>query len=245
MTEHTKGEPRTLQTWPIGKSYTFRGDVHDDMIEIREGDTWRTATADEHRQIKIAVLAEMYADRDVLACDSVLVDDLIKAAMSGELSGDLTDAFSYDEIRGLYADPSDWDAEQCREYAEENGVDLPDAPISACPDCDGTGEIGEDPAVVCGVCKGSGEVPEDGYEEDDSLRGWLAEAREACRDYAQDNPAEVFEWWRVSSWLCAKLNAIGEVTIDNSYGYWWGRTCTEQGFIMDGTLQRIAARFID
>ena len=55
----------------------------------------------------------------------------------------------------------------------------------------------------------------------------------------------MYEWWRVSSWLCEQLHAIGEVTIDNDYGYWWGRTCTGQGWIMDGVLQRVAARFED
>jgi len=40
------------------------------------------------------------------------------------------------------------------------------------------------------------------------------------------------------------LDAIGEPTIDNEYGYWWGRTCCGQGLIMDGTLQRIAQQHV-
>jgi hypothetical protein len=54
----------------------------------------------------------------------------------------------------------------------------------------------------------------------------------------------VFEWWRVDPWLCKRLAAIGEVTLDNAYGEWWGRTCTGQSLIMDGTLQRIAANHV-
>ena len=72
---------------------------------------------------------------------------------------------------------------------------------------------------------------------------YLTDVRGRVRDNAE--PADVMEWWRVSQWLCDQLDAIGEVTIDNDYGCWWGRTCTGQGFIMDGTLQRVAARLDD
>ncbi len=68
---------------------------------------------------------------------------------------------------------------------------------------------------------------------------------EVCRTEVRDHaePAEVYEWWRVSEWLCRQLHAIGEVTIDNDYGHWWGRCCTGQGYLMDGVLQRVAAQF--
>jgi hypothetical protein len=145
-----------------------------------------------------------------------LVDDLIKAAGSGDISGDLREGFDYDAIRNLYANVDDFNAAQVREYADDHGIELPDAP------------------------KGDPD-----YETDDSRHGWLTEAREACREFAQENPAEVYEWWRVSGWLCDKLHQVGEVTIDNGYGHWWGRTCTGQAWIMDGTLQRVAALFED
>jgi len=50
---------------------------------------------------------------------------------------------------------------------------------------------------------------------------------------------EVFEWWRVTDYLCGKLRNAGEPVIDNEYGCWWGRTCTGQAIILDGTIQRI------
>ena len=50
---------------------------------------------------------------------------------------------------------------------------------------------------------------------------------------------EPYEWWRVSQYLCDKLNERGEPVIDNEYGQWWGRTCTGQSIILDGTIQRI------
>lgn len=212
---------------------------------------WRKGTADEWRKIRISLRAEIYWSQNGLGCDSSLVDDLIKAASSGEVSGDLAEGFGYDEIRNIYADPSDWDAEQCREYAEDNGIDLPDVPtITADPE-DGDVSHGADCAqrvigaaeCTCGKADGTLEIPDPDALEDDSPRGWLNEAREACQEHAQDNPAEVYEWWRVSSWLCDQLHAIGEVTIDNGYGHWWGRTCTGQGLLMDGTIQKVAAQF--
>lgn len=216
--DHT--DTKTLQVWPGGQSYTYQGDPEGPANQKRvrdgykAGARWRKGTKQEWRAIRIELRAEIYGDRDIQGCDSGLVDELIKAANSGELRGDLAEGFGYEEIRGLYADPSDWDADRCREYANENGIDLPAID-------------GDDPDA----------------ETDDGPRGWLTEARDACQEYAQDNPAEVYEWWRVSSWLCNQLAAIGEVTIDNGYGQWWGRTCTGQGWIMDGTLQRIAASF--
>jgi len=59
-------------------------------------------------------------------------------------------------------------------------------------------------------------------------------------DYCGGNGyQEPFEWWRVSSYLCEKLNLRGEPIIDNDYGQWWGRTCTGQSIILDGTIQQI------
>ena len=262
----------TLQVWPGGKSYTFRGDPDgpENQRSLRDGsgakrrgnrcihcgfeiawalgDTreggrdwkwrtralaetadatfctngvltrehlpteaefpnpWRKGTPEEWRAIRIEVRAELYGNRDILGCDSSLVDDLIKSANGGErYVKDLADGFSYEEIRNLYKDPSDWGAIECLDYIRDQGIKY------------------DEPAETAEVD--------------------LDEVRELCRDHAQENPAEVYEWWRVSSWLCDQLHAIGEVTIDNGYGHWWGRTCTGQQWIMDGTLQQVAAQY--
>jgi hypothetical protein len=68
------------------------------------------------------------------------------------------------------------------------------------------------------------------------------EWRDAVREHATD--AEIYEWYRVTDWLSRQLNKIGECVLDNAYGQWWGRQCTGQALIMDGTLQRIAAGFV-
>ena len=68
--------------------------------------------------------------------------------------------------------------------------------------------------------------------------------QDAVRE-SDPEPAEVFEWWRVSSMLCGQLRDVGRVVLDNDYGYWWGRTCTGQELLMDGVLQEVAAAMLE
>lgn len=79
------------------------------------------------------------------------------------------------------------------------------------------------------------------YEFDEDT--YLEELQELVRDNA--DPAEVYEWWRVSDWMCRQLRTIGEVVLDNGYGCWWGRQATGQVVIMDGTFQKLAAQYVD
>lgn len=219
MTRKGTQDTRTIQVWPGGQSYTYRGDpdgptnrrsLRQHSYNGEPPKPWRKGTREEWRAIRIELRAEMYWERDGMGCDSALVDDLRKlggTARRDDPHHDLSEAFGPDEIRNLYADPSDWDVDRCRAYADDNGLDVP---------------------------------PSDNDMDADE---YLDALREVCRDHAQDNPAEVYEWWRVSGWLCGQLHAIGEVTIDNGYGHWWGRTCTGQSLLMDGTLQQIAAQY--
>jgi len=75
-------------------------------------------------------------------------------------------------------------------------------------------------------------------------------AQRAIRRRNERNECRTRPWttgdddlWRVSTWFCRQLDEIGEVTISNGYGSWWGRCCTGQNYICDGTLQCVAARF--
>jgi hypothetical protein len=240
----------TLQVWPGGQSYSYQGDPDGppEQRRLRNGHDrtarWRKGTPDEWRTIRIELRAELYWQRDGLGCDSSLVEDLLKAA-NGELSGDLGEGFEYDQIRNLYADPSEWNLERCREYASDHGLDTPD------PDPWTMDRAALVEALTAVSIDTRDEESIETLREalivniDDETITGLEDWRDACREHAQENPAEVYEWWRVSSWLCDQLHAIGEVTIDNGYGHWWGRTCTGQGLIMDGTLQMIAARYED
>jgi len=84
---------------------------------------------------------------------------------------------------------------------------------------------------------------------DGRLDGWNWEEVENLWSEPADEdddpePQEVYEWWIVTRWLADELRDIGEPVLNNDYGYWWGRTCTGQAVIMDGTLQQVAARLI-
>ncbi len=198
-----KTDPRTLQLWPIGDSVTVRGDSYGPKMEIKPNDLdgWRPATDEERRQVQIEEMAQGYQEQAVLCCDSALVDALLQQGDEMSGSENVATAFTYSEIKNLYPNPFSWDAEECKDWLEENR-----------------------------------EVPDDSedYDEDD----W----RNAVTESAPD-PVEIYEWWRIDSFLCDQLQAIGEPVIDNDYGEWWGRTCTGQGMIMDGTLQKVAAQF--
>jgi hypothetical protein len=203
---------------------------------------WRAGTPAEWRSIRIELRAEHYQNALIWHCDSALVDDLIKASQErGALEG-----FDYENIENMYADPfgAEWDAAACQEYASDHGIDLPDLPGADGPFVPrALAEPSYAAALEADPDSADGQAWAEYREalEDDAPRGWLCEARQACQDHAQDNPAEIYEWWRVDPWLCARLREIGQCVIDNNYGEWWGRCTTGQGLIMDGVLQRIAA----
>ncbi len=174
---------KTLQLWPSGQSVTYIGDFPDYLI--REKDTERPATHAEAIAIRVEELSRMYSERDILACQSCLMDKLLRE-----------EVFTIDDIDGLYPDPSEWSIEECRNFLDEYG------------------------------------------EPAEDVDDW----RDAVRDNAE--PLEIFEWWLITPWLCNELRHIGQPVIDDDYGCWWGRCCTGQSYIMDGTLQEIAKRYV-
>ncbi len=58
----------------------------------------------------------------------------------------------------------------------------------------------------------------------------------------EGEPQEIFEWWSVSEFMADQLRAIMEPVLSNAYGIWWGRTCTGQSIIHDGTIQEVVKR---
>lgn len=164
---------------------------------------------------------EEYIHRNIGPCQSSLVDALSTAGFDG---------FGIDDIQGLYADPSDWEVDQVYEFADDNGIDLENDPRKMT-----RGELLE--SVF-------GDTEEQSEGTDDNLRERVADYRldewkDQVRDWSQDNPNEPLEWWVVDSWLCGKLLEMGEVIIDNDYGYWWGRSCSGQSIACDGTFYQL------
>lgn len=241
---------KNVQLWPGGKSITYRidqildGNYPEEVYKVKKNNRWKKATKEEYRQIRIEEMAEMYEERDILCCDSCLVDDL--ARMSFESISEVALEFAIEAWQNVYIDTTDWTAKQCREYCDDNGIDYPDNsnPFNmekeeVIEELDFLSVIDEKKALR----KNIQYLQEQLFLTiDKGDWGNVKDWRMAVQENA--DAAEPYEWWRVTSWLCRKLSDIGEVVIDNNYGCWWGRCATGQGLIMDGVLQKIAAEFV-
>jgi len=64
-------------------------------------------------------------------------------------------------------------------------------------------------------------------------------AIEALND-AEEESAEIYEWWAVSSWLAGKLQAEGEVIYEAGLTQVWGRQSSGQAILLDGVISDIA-----
>jgi hypothetical protein len=194
-------------------------------------------TESEQREIHANILAERYAANEIHCCQSSLVDSLIADDRAG---------FTADDVEGIYRDFSESTLRECSEYLEDNGYtgDAPDVNpfkmkreelIEALLGA-GIDDMDDDPieslrdAVIRQMDNGA----------IDGLSGW----RDIANDFASDNPNEAYEWWHVSPWLVSKLRGLGEIVIDSEFGQWWGRGCTGQSILADGTLQTIARNLL-
>lgn len=234
-------QTQSKQIWPGGRTMTYRRDERDGYT-VKDGESWRDATEDETKAIRIEELAERLLETDVYCCDSCLVGDAMKLADCVTCDTNETYDFvlnwSWDKVSNLRPDPSDWTLEQCKEWLEDQGHDFPDLNPWSMDRNALAEELGHDSSGE--------EIP-----SEDDMRAELIKAlnynrhvegledwRDAVRDNATD--AEIYEWWRVSPWLAEKLDDAGECVLENDYGCWWGRTCTGQSVIMDGTFQTVA-----
>ena len=236
--------PRTVQLWPGGRSLTFKGDPDGPnlLVEQKQDDEaiWVTPPPEDRTELKIELLAEIYEHRDILFNDSCLVDEMLKHGYN--LPGDLKGEWEFENVVNLYPDPSNWDLEQCKDWLEEKGHDIP----SPNPWEMGRAQLVELLESVCIECREdeSDEVLRKAVIEniDDETLDGLDDYRDAVRDNGEAE--EIFQWFRVESWLAKQLMEIGECVLDNSYGYWWGRGCCGQALICDGVLQRIAQKWV-
>ncbi len=56
---------------------------------------------------------------------------------------------------------------------------------------------------------------------------------------------EIYEWWQITYWLARELEKLGEPILYADCSYYWGRTCTGQHILLDGTIQQIALKYSD
>lgn len=284
-------DTRTMQVWPGGASVTVRGQSPYLYVKTRsvskvsetEQDEWRRASPEELRDIDIAKTAERLVRNEVLCCDSSLLSEL----MSYE---PVVDGFNFDEIERPRLNASEASLEECKEYLEEQGVDVPEREVQSDEDwleqlldnvqegCDELVEAADedanseeedepDPVVqnageearllLDRISTGAVDLEQaqkflddhdfayDEREEEDE-DDYLERLQTLVEETQQDeSEPEIYEWWRVSEMLARNLKDIGESILDNGYGTWWGRTCTGQSMLMDGTIQRAAAQIED
>ncbi len=134
--------------------------------------------------------------------------------------------FSWDDVTNLYRP-------YCPECGDSAGFE--DITAYKCGNCD---EIFEEKPVTCSCYDEDDDEPyEDLFEEIDAYKcencGHIVEDKD---DLDNEN-AEIFEWYIVSSFLCGKLEEHGEPVISDEDI--WGRTCTGQSIMLDGVITRI------
>jgi hypothetical protein len=80
---------------------------------------------------------------------------------------------------------------------------------------------------------------------DDSKEDEEITQEEFIRDYRYNgyDQKEIMEWYLVSDWLLYKLKSKNEAFIDNDYGEYWGRCCTNQSIYLDFVIQEIAYEY--
>lgn len=75
------------------------------------------------------------------------------------------------------------------------------------------------------------------YAEQEAIRDSLEATLEELENL-ESKPQEILEYWHVSSYLCKKLSAYGQPTID---GYIWGRCTSGQAILLDYVIGKICA----
>lgn len=242
-----------MQLWPGGRLlYVCDGPSGRAYVRSSREESWALPDAKTARDVEVNRLALKYQQAEIYFCDSSLVSDLLAWGDSndrgGEQGGGIADNFTADMIENLYPDPTDWTMEQCKEWMEEHGVNQPD------PE-----PWHMDTATMIETLGDGDEDERKGIEalglDDEELRRRVLLAmneetvpgldvwKDAVRTNAE--PAEIFEWWRITEWFADLLIEVGECVLKNSYGQWWGRCTTGQAYIMDGVLQKAAVRHLE
>jgi hypothetical protein len=166
------------------------------------------------------LIVTSWAERTIknsLFCDTCLVDALLGQHHAAQ-RGSVACQFGCDNITNLYpVIPSvddirdNWSIEECHDF------------LLGC-------------GWLFGAPKHAANQPDYSWEEE--FIDYTASIAEELSEYTE--PQEIFEWWRITdTFIASKLEEIGEPILDNDYGTWWGRTCTGQSIITDGTLQSL------
>ncbi|NDU99225.1 hypothetical protein [Spirosoma terrae] len=160
-------------------------------------------------------LAERYIEREILCHDTMLIEAALNLPEQEE--SPFIEAFNHENIENWYNISPDW----INNYlTDAQRAALAKAGYSTMEDFS---DYYEDCDVK--LTKKETKLLDDLHHE------WK---------YRDSETLDIFEWYRVTQWLAEKLMDNGQPVLCNDYGYWWGRTCTGQAIILDGTIQQIA-----
>ena len=171
--------------------------------------------ADSIRNLEIC---RKLVDREVIACQSSLVDMLLREG-----------TFNYEDVENLVVDHSD-EIESLREESDE----LLEEKYELESELEDDDEQEEDKMLKSDR--------EDKQTRIDDITNRCEEIEEEIEELLnRDDYNEVYEWYLVSNWMLEKLRAKGEPVLDTEYEAWWGRCTSGQAILLDGVIQEIAS----
>ena len=170
-----------------------------------------------HNSSKNQEIKRKFVEREVIACQSMLVEELINKKIDG---------FSYEDVENFFIDNSD-KIDELKEKIEEleNQVTEIEEELE---------ENEETNTLDNSLIADRNSQVKNLQKEIETIESNIEEL-----ENEQENPQEIYEWWLINKWFADKLRQQNEPILDNDYGIWWGRTCTGQAILLDGVISEI------
>lgn len=168
----------------------------------------------QYNSTKNQEIKRKFVEREILTCQSMLVEELLKSNMDG---------FEYDDIENLYINNED----EIEELQEKN-ENLQEQIDELSDEIDNDNTL--DDSLIADREKQIQNLEQEIEEIDNKIEELKLE---------QEEPQEIYEWWLITSWFADKLRGYNEPIIDNDYGIWWGRGTSGQAILLDYVISKI------
>jgi hypothetical protein len=260
----------TATETPVNDDHTIQGETFDYNV-ANDSRIFATTdgVVDQDKALKIARFVTLRLDKDLLACQSSLVDSLVKLELvdGGEAFSDyqidvenrylsISELDSIDEYKNFIDEHSDSDSypddsnpdniddrtEIIEALSEANGFDYNDV-----VDNPSDNEIDHVNLVKAWESYTDEVLRQRLWSElQDEHWGDAADWEQAAQQVADSAPAqEAYEWWLVTEWLHEQLRDNGEIVADDGQSHWWGRQCSGQSIKLDPTFYELAVNFYE